>query len=123
MDIDDSLYVCYPLKHLYRALSENAYPSFLDKWGIMQPYTAKLSNANMECVDVLFNVGEAELVVSLPSGKIGPTKNVFVGGNAHGFENIISNSLGERSFVIRIDGEEINEDTLFTVREYVSVEA
>lgn len=118
--VDDSLFVCYPLRHRFKAFSENAYPSYLDNWGIMQPYSAKLSDGKMECVDVLFNVGESELSVSLPTGEIGSNRIVYVGGNAHGFENIV-NGIEGRSFRIHIDGEEIKEDSVLELRECVNV--
>lgn len=121
LNIDDSLYVCYPLKHRYKAFKENTYPSYLDNWGIMQPYSAIISDGKMECVDVLFNVGESELAVSLPSGKIGSKNDCYVGGNAHGFENIVNGTEG-RFFRILIDGEEIKEDSVLELRECANVD-
>lgn len=107
-------YICYPLKHRSICFSENKYPSFLDNWGIMQPFSATVSNGVSNIIDVLFNEGESELAISVPSGE-NEKRYVYVGGYAHGFEVIVNNNDG-RSFKIFVDDTEIKEDTSFNMK-------
>lgn len=121
LDTKRCSYVCYPLKHRVLRYSENVYPSFLDNWGIMQPYSTKYFQGIMECVNVLFNTGESELSVSLPSGEMDVNRYIYVGGCAHGFENIVSTTEGRR-FFISIDDEEVLEDSSFELHKCSKIE-
>lgn len=105
-------YIRYPFVKRYKAFTTGEYPSFYDNWGIGVPALAEFSGA-MADVAPLFLAGEAELAVSVPSGNDGETPT-YVGGQAHGFENIVTGSNG-REICILVDNQKVAEDAVLSL--------
>lgn len=101
------VFIHYPFQHREKAYTAGQYPSFYDNWGIGQVKEASFDGVAMNDNADLFASGEAELAVSVPSGSDSST-NTYVGGSAHGFENIIDGTNG-REFCILIDNIAIGE--------------
>lgn len=98
-------YICYPLNYRKKDYVADSYPSFYDNWGIAQPYIAEFTGAAMIQKEFVFASAEAELAISVPNGS---GTNEYVGGMAHGFENI--NTLdGERTVAFMVNNIKIGE--------------
>ena len=112
-------YIAYPLLKRYKDFQEGVYPSFLDNWGIENVSEYTLSNGEMSKKAQLFQNGEAELAINLPRFDI--EVNTYVGGHAHGFENIVNSDNG-REFVILVDNVKVNEDDELSLRACSKIE-
>lgn len=112
-------YIAYPLVKRYKDFQEGVYPSFLDNWGIENVSEYALSNGEMSKKAQLFQNGEAELAINLP--RVDTEEDTYVGGNAHGFENIVSENNG-REFVILVDNVKVNENDVFSLKSCSNVE-
>lgn len=112
-------YIAYPLVKRYKDFQEGAYPSFLDNWGIENVSEYSFSNGEMSKKAQLFQNGEAELAINLP--RFDTEVNTYVGGHAHGFENIVNAGNG-REFVILIDNVKVNEDDELSLRPCSKIE-
>ena len=115
--LNSNYYIGYPLNYRYKSYTEGQYPSFLDNWGIGQVFLATLSTDGSQMTEVakLYNVGEAELAISTARGDE-ESGNVYVGGNAHGFENIVVGDNG-REVIFMIDNTAYNESSVIALKE------
>lgn len=108
----ENKYICYPLEYRYKAFSDT-YPSFYDNWGIGQPYIAELVMGEMVKGELIFNSAEAELAISVANAN---DANEYVGGSAHGFENI--NIIdGTRTISFLIDNQKLGETDILSLQE------
>ena len=112
-----SYYIKYPLVYRYQAYVAEQYPSFYDNWGISPIFLCKYEAAGMMQIAQLFNPGETELAINVENLNDGST---YVGGAAHGFENIVSiNSTRQINFLV--DDTAVAEDSVFALKEVSSV--
>ena len=114
-----NVYVGYPLNYRYSSYSAGSYPSYYDNWGIGRPFIAQYENGGMTLVVYLFSAAEAEVAISVPRGD-GQSGDVYVGGSAHGFENIATGTDG-REFCIMVDDMKCGETDTFALKEVSSV--
>lgn len=112
-------YIAYPLVKRYKNFQEGAYPSFLDNWGIENVSEYTFDNGIMNKKAQLYQNGEAELAINLP--RVDTEEDTYVGGNAHGFENIVNENNG-REFVILVDNVKVNENDVFSLKSCSKVE-
>ena len=112
-------YIAYPLKKRYKDFQEGVYPSFLDNWGLEDVSEYTLNNGIMNKKAQLYQNGEAELAINLP--RVDTEEDTYVGGNAHGFENIVNENNG-REFVILVDNVKVNENDVFSLKSCSKVE-
>lgn len=110
----DSDFINYPFNKRYRAYSEGAYPSFLDNWGIGALKLCHLRGGEFDAGTDIFLPGEAEMAVQVTNGRDG-SKNEYVGGTLHGFENILVKD-GKRCLTITVDGREYGENDKFELQ-------
>lgn len=114
-EADGTSYIKYPFKKRNKSYVEGQYPSFLDNWGIgALVLCEKSGDAFSGGVDLFLN-GEAEMAIQVTDGK-DASKNTYVGGTLHGFENITS-SNGVRQLTINVDGRNIGEGESFDLVE------
>lgn len=114
-DEGSSDYIRYPFKKRYSAFSEGVYKCFLDNWGVMALSLCQFSDGKFDAGTPIFLNGEAEMAVSVTDGS-DPSKNNYVGGVLHGFENIVEKD-GKRGLTITVDGESIGENAVLDLRE------
>ena len=112
-------YIAYPLVKRYKDFQEGVYPSFLDNWGIENVSEYTFDNGIMSKKAQLFQNGEAELAINLP--RVDTEEDKYVGGNAHGFENIVNENNG-REFVILVDNVKVDENDVFSLKSCSKVE-
>lgn len=112
-------YIAYPLVKRYEDFQEGVYPSFLDNWGIENVSEYTIDNGIMSKKAQLFQNGEAELAINLP--RFDTEANTYVGGHAHGFENIVNADNG-REFAIFVDNVKVNEDDDFSLKSCSKIE-
>lgn len=113
-------FIHYPFAKRAKTFTANEYPSFYDNWGIGQVAVADLSGDSMTDQANLFAIGEAELAVSVPSG-LDASENKYVGGSAHGFENIVTGDNG-REFCILVNNQKVAEDAVINLTPVEKVE-
>lgn len=113
-------YIAYPLVKRYKDFQEGAYPSFLDNWGLEDVSEYTLDNGIMNKKAQLYQNGDAELAINLP--RVDTEEDTYVGGNAHGFENIVNENNG-REFVILVDNVKVDENDVFSLKSCTKVEA
>lgn len=114
-EADGSSYIKYPFKKRSKTYTEGQYPSFLDNWGIGALVLCEKSGESFNNGTDLFLNGEAELAIQVTDGK-DASKNTYVGGTLHGFENITS-AGGVRQLTITVDGKTIKEGESFDLVE------
>lgn len=115
--IRGSYYIKYPLVYRYKAYTADEYPSFYDNWGINPLALCRYESGSMIQIALLFNPGETELAINVENLNDGST---YVGGAAHGFENIVSiNSTRQINFLV--DDTAVAEDSVFALKEVSSV--
>ena len=107
-------YIKYTLIHRYKAFTENEYPSFYDNWGLAPVVECTFDGETMHEETTLFRSGEAELAINVPDSS--SNANVYVGGAAHGFENIYVNQNNNREIRILVDGVLIGESDTFSLK-------
>ena len=113
-------YIHYPLNYRQAGYTAGTYPSYYDNWGIGQPSLCTFDGISMTEVATLFNPAEAELAINLPRSG-GDESNVYVGGSAHGFENIKVVD-GVRQFIILVNGIGVGESATFDLKPIQSAE-
>lgn len=106
-EADGTAYIKYPFKKRNRSYEEGKYPSYLDNWGIGALVLCEKTGDSFSNGTDLFLNGEAELAIQVTDGK-DASKNTYVGGTLHGFENI-TYADGERQLTITVDGKSIKE--------------
>ena len=116
----EGYWIYYPFNKRNKAWSVGAYPSFLDNWGIGALELHQSVGGSFSKVANLFLNGEAEMALNVPRADDASTYT-YVGGNLHGFEQIITES-GGRAIGISIDGEPVSEDASFAIREATRIE-
>ena len=114
----DNKYIMYPLNYRYLAYTQDAYPSYYDNWGIGRPMLCEYDGTIMNEVAYLFYAAEAELAINVSRGD-GTTGNVYVGGSAHGFENIVVDD-NVRQVVLLVDNKSVAESDVFALKPIVS---
>lgn len=114
-EADGTSYIRYPFKKRNRSYAEGQYPSYLDNWGIGALALCEKSGDSFNAGVDLFLNGEAEMAIQVTDGK-DASKNTYVGGTLHGFENITS-SGGKRQLTITVDGRSIEEGGTFDLTE------
>jgi hypothetical protein len=102
-----NIFVKFPFIHAQAEYTPNTYPSFYDNWGLRALSVWSLGGDGNTQIENIFRDGEAELAISVPRGD-GESGYVYVGGSAHGFENIIEDEDGRR-ITIFIDNQKIGE--------------
>lgn len=108
-------YIRYPFRKRHKSYVDGQYPSYLDNWGIgALSLCEKSGDAFDNGVDLFLN-GEAEMAIQVTDGK-DASKNTYVGGTLHGFENITS-ANGARQLTINVDGRNIGEGESFDLVE------
>ncbi len=115
-------FIKYPFNYRYKAYNPDNYNNFKDNWGVGIVTEAAYENGVFVDKCVLFRKGEAEQAVQVPNGN-GRTENNgknYVGGDAHGYENIVTTD-GKRHFRLMIDGVEFAEDSTFTLRKVLDI--
>lgn len=112
---DGTSYIKYPFKKRNKSYTEGQYPSYLDNWGIGALVLCEKSGDSFKNGVDLFLNGEAEMALQVTDGK-DASKNTYVGGVLHGFENITSVS-GKRQLIITVDGRSIEEGGTFDLTE------
>ena len=110
----DATYIKYPLEYRYSPWNKTIASSstaniYKDNWGIGRVSCCSYSNGVFSDVLPLFSDGEAELAMAVNG-------NSFVGGSAHGYENIVTDELGNRKIFFRIDTANLNEKACFSGR-------
>ena len=110
----DSLFIRYPFKKRYRSWKEGKYPSFLDNWGVMALQLCKKDGEDFLNGTDLFLNGESEMALQVPDGRNNGSYK-YVGGSLHGFENILVED-GKRQLTITVDGDNLTEDSVFSLR-------
>lgn len=118
--LSNGQYIHYPFVKRYKTYSSGQYPSFYDNWGIGQVAISNLADGIMQDQANLFAIGEAELAVSVPSG-VDAEENVYVGGSAHGFENIVTGDNG-REVAILVNNQKVAEDAVISLTPVEKVE-
>lgn len=103
-------YIGIPLEYRNKSYIAGQYPSYLDNWGIGQMKEYENAGGAMMQKHTLFQSGEAELAVELPRGD-GGDGTIYVGGAAHGFENIIVTD-GTRDIVMLVNGVRVGESDI-----------
>lgn len=116
----DGDYLYYPFSHRFKAYQEDAYPSFLDNWGIGAVELHRYDGSRFTRTAALFLPGEAELAVQVPRAG-DPATDTYVGGTLHGFEQIAAPE-GARALTVAIDGQPVGEEEAFDLREASRVE-
>lgn len=116
--ISGEKYIHYPFEKRYKDYTSGQYPSFYDNWGIGKVALLSFAAGALTNDAYLFDEGEAELAVSVVSGQ---DTNKYVGGKAHGFENIVVND-SERDITILIDNQRVAEDGVVSLKEVSKVE-
>lgn len=112
-------YFAYPVAYRYKAYTSGQYPSFFDNWGIGRCYVASFSDGVMSQKTLLFQPGEAEFATDVTSGA-DASQQKFVGGAAHGFENIVVGGDG-REVLLLVDEQAVGETDTFSLRPCKSV--
>ena len=112
--ISNGNYIKVPFKHRYSAFTEGAYPSFLDNWGIYVLQECEFANGSMLQTHTLFQGGEAELAIRCTDG-VNNSIFSYVGGAAHGFENI-SSTENVRDIVMLLNGNRIAENSVISLQ-------
>lgn len=107
-----SYYIKYPLVYRYQAYVAEQYPSFYDNWGISPIFLCKYEAAGMMQIAQLFNPGEVELAMNV---RTQDNRSIYVGGSAHGFENIVSVD-NVRQIIMLIDNIAIAESATFPLK-------
>lgn len=107
-------YIQYPFKKRFSEFKPGVYKCYLDNWGIMALRLAGYKDGKFDSGTEIFLNGEAEMAVSVTDGS-DPTKNNYVGGVLHGFENIIEKD-GARGLTITVDGVAVPEDGSFELK-------
>lgn len=102
-----NIFVKFPFIHAQAEYTPDTYPSFYDNWGLRALSVWSLGGDGNTQIENIFRDGEAELAISVPRGD-GESGYVYVGGSAHGFENIIEDEDGRR-ITIFIDNQKIGE--------------
>ena len=118
-EADGSSYIKYPFKKRNKTYVEGQYPSFLDNWGIGALSLCEKSGDSFNAGVDLFLNGEAEMAIQVTDGK-DASKNTYVGGTLHGFENITS-ADGARQLTINVDGRNIQEGESFNLVEATKI--
>ena len=116
----DGIYIEYPFNHRYKSFTEGEYPSFMDNWGIQRVKKAYFEDNVLTSGEYLFQGGEAELAIRVPDG-VDNTTDSYVGGGAHGFENIVVEN-NERKILMLLDGNRIAEDSIIPLKEVQIIE-
>lgn len=114
-EADDTSYVKYPFKKRSKGYTEGQYPSYLDNWGIGALSLCNRSGDAFDAGTDLFLNGEAEMALQVTDGR-DASKQTYVGGTLHGFENIISKG-GMRQLTISVDGRNVAEGESFDLTE------
>lgn len=114
-EADGTSYIRYPFKKRNKGYAEGQYPSYLDNWGIGALALCQKSGDSFNNGVDLFLNGEAEMAIQVTDGK-DASKNTYVGGVLHGFENITS-AAGKRQLTITVDGKSIEEGGTFDLTE------
>ena len=114
-EADGTSYIKYPFKKRNKSYVEGQYPSFLDNWGIGALVLCEKTGDDFNAGTDLFLNGEAELAIQVTDGK-DASKNTYVGGTLHGFENI-TYADGARQLTITIDGKSYKEGDSFDLVE------
>ena len=112
-------YVGYPLTYRQKSYTDGQYPSFYDNWGILRVGIYDKTANGMQLISQIFQGGEAEMAINATSGI--SSAFVYVGGSAHGFENIMSDTNG-RCISFLIDNQKISETDSFSLRSVGRVE-
>lgn len=115
----NDIYIMYPLNYRQAEYVQDAYPSYYDNWGIGRPALCKFDGQTMQELGDLFHGAEAELAIRLP--RANGEDFVYVGGSAHGFENIVVGDNG-RHFTMLIDNSRVAETDVFALKPIVSVQ-
>ena len=110
-------YIQYPLNYRHEAYAEGTYPSYYDNWGIGRPSLAQFRDGKMYTINYLFHTSEAELAINL--ARADGQGDAYVGGAAHGFENIVNDN--GRKIVILVDNKLVAENATFSLKPIVSV--
>lgn len=115
-----NVYLMVPINYGVAAYEVGAYPSDHDNWGVKRPVICSYDNDSHLMVDVetLFRNGEAELAIRLPRGD-GQSGNIYVGGQTHGFDNIIVTD-GNRHVTILVDNQAISENAVIPLKPITS---
>lgn len=108
-------YIVYPLRYRYAPFSSGVYPCFMDNWGISNAYSALYNNGVMTYNKSLFSAGETECASRVEDTRGAEPIN-YVGGAAHGYENIVNGENG-REFRILIDGITVGESDIVNLTE------
>lgn len=116
----DGIYIEYPFNYRYKPFTEGEYPSFMDNWGIQRAKKAYFEDNVLISGEYLFQGGEAELAIRVPDG-VDSTVDSYVGGGAHGFENIVVEN-DERKILMLLDGNRIAEDSVVPLKEVQTIE-
>lgn len=116
----DGIYIEYPFGYRYKPFTEGEYPSFIDNWGIQRVKKAYFEDNALISGEYLFLTGEAELAIKVPDG-VDSTIDSYVGGAAHGFENIVVEN-NERKILMLLDGNRIAEDSIIPLKEVQIIE-
>ena len=114
----NNLYVRYALEYTYSAYVQDAYPSYYDVWGVNVPVLCSFNGEDFTDIAALFRSAEAEMAIRLPRSG-GDESQTYVGGDFHGFENIVSDN-DVRQFRILVDNVKIEETGTFSLRPIVS---
>ena len=112
-------YVGYPLTYRQKSYTDGNYPSFYDNWGILRVGIYDKTANGMQLISQIFQDGEAEMAINATSGI--SSDFVYVGGSAHGFENIMSDTNG-RCISFLVDNQKISETDSFSLRSISRVE-
>lgn len=112
-------YVGYPLTYRQKSYTEGKYPSFYDNWGILNVGIYDKTANGMQLISQIFQGGEAEMSINATSGI--SSAFVYVGGSAHGFENIMSDTNG-RCISFLVDNQKISETESFSLRSISRIE-
>lgn len=112
-------YAGYPLKYRQKSYTDGKYPSFYDNWGIVNVGIYDKTANGMQLISQIFQGGEAEMAINATSGI--SSAFVYVGGSAHGFDNIMSDTNG-RCISFLVDNQKISETDSFSLRSVGRVE-
>ena len=111
---DDNTFVAIDINKRKKGYEAGIYPSYYDSWGINIPYECIYTGNKFVKCNELFRISEAELAISVPRGDK-PEVYEYVGGSMHGFE-MIKNIDGLRAFSINVDGKNIAEIDIITLK-------
>jgi len=109
-----SEFIQYPFKKRCSAFLPGVYKCFLDNWGVAALRLCAFNDGKFDSGTELFLNGEAEMAVSVTDGS-DSSKNTYVGGVLHGFENIVEKG-GKRGLTITVDGVDVPEDGTLELR-------